>query len=218
VAAPAAAQYQSPQGVKFQSATPYGSTAPYRFGVYNGPYQLELQSEPGRPSIDAFCVDFDNYVQPSWTANITNLASSDLSNTRLGNKYGTNAIVRARYQATAWLAMQMMTKPNSEWWKYHGAIWAITAEPGTSFTTPFLALSAADKLKVTSLVSQALTFGYQTVDPGSWAVITDVNMNGPNSSQEFITSVVPEPASIFLFGSALLLLGLAAYFRPSVLV
>jgi hypothetical protein len=212
LAAPVAAQYQSPQTVQFRSAN-----GPHAFGTVVGPYRLQLMGEPGQPTIDAFCVDFEHTVRSTWTANITGL-SGDLSGTRQYAIYGNQAVTRARYQAAAWLAQQMMTQPQSSWWRYHGAIWYVTSGPtltsSDAFYSPFNALSSSNETAVRNLALQALNTGYATVESNSWAVITPTNASYSGSSQEFITrNVVPEPASVILLGSGLLVLGLVAYRR-----
>jgi hypothetical protein len=221
VAAPVAAQYQSPQRVEFRTATPYGNVGPYRFNVYHGPYQLQLMGEPGQPTIDAFCVDFEHTVQSSWNANIVDM-SGNLSGTRQYSLYGGNeTMTRARYQAAAWLAQQMMLAPTDQWWSYHGAIWYVMSGPtltsSDNFYQPFQNLSLSRRGTVRDLAMAALNTGYATVNADEWAVITPTNMSYSSSSQEFITrtpgNVVPEPASVVLLGSGLLVLGFMAFRR-----
>jgi hypothetical protein len=214
VAAPAVAQYQSPQTVRFVSAT-----GPSAFGVRVGPYRLQLQGEPGQPTIDAFCVDFEHNVRSSWTANIVGL-NGDLSSTRQYQIYGNTAVTQARYRAAAYLAQTMLTQPQSTWWRYHGAIWYIMSGPtltsSDAFYSPFNALSSTNENVVRNLALYALNTGYSTVDHNGWAVITPTNYGYSTSSQEFITrNVVPEPETVILLGSGLLLLGLVALRRSN---
>ena len=66
-------------------------------GYYVGPYRGMLLNEPGSPVVDLYCVDFLNYAQWNWTANISSVSRSDLSLTRWGMIFG-EAEARVRYQ------------------------------------------------------------------------------------------------------------------------
>lgn len=217
VAGTAQAQYASPQTVKFKGVSPWGF-ATVAYGVYVGPYALQLAGEPGQPIIDAFCVDFENYAytgSSGWTANINNLGSGTMSETRQWATYGNASVVQARYQAAAYLVSKMNPGNAADWWKYHGAAWIVMSGPTLTstdkFHSPFMtSLSAAQQAEVLALVNEALNTGYATVNAADWAVITPAGV--PNS-QEFVTNVVPEPETILLLASGLLALGIAAYVR-----
>ncbi len=219
MAGPAQAQYVSPQNVVFKGVSPWGFSQT-GYGVYIGPYGLQLMGEPGQPTVDAFCVDFENYAytgSSGWTANINNLGSGTMSQTRQWATYGNATVVQARYQAAAYLVSKMNPGNAADWWKYHGAAWYVMSGPTFTstdkFYSPFMTkLTATQRAQVLALVNEALNTGYTTVNAADWAVITP---SGVPNSQEFITNVVPEPETILLLASGLLALGLVAYVRSA---
>jgi len=221
--ATAQAQFTSPQGVKYLGHSAWGITKT-KYGVYIGPYSLELQSglegSPGKMTIDAFCVDFENYVAASWTANINNVNTGDLTETRFFQRYGDIAITEQRYRAAAWLAGQMNPGNSDSWWKYHGAVWAMMSTgpaPDTfnsvdKFYNPFKnSLGDWGEGQVTDLVADAVN-NHGNFSATGWSVITPT---GTPNSQEFIThyNVVPEPGVVILLATGLVVMGAVAYMR-----
>ncbi len=53
---------------------------------------------------------------------------------------------------------------------------------------------------------------YQTVNPLNWVVVTDINAAGKltGGSQEYLTQVTPEPATMLLLGTGLMIMMLGA--------
>lgn len=165
-------------------------------GVYVGPYYAHQVGAPGQPEMDVFCVDYNHEISigQQWTANFSNLAGN-LSKTRFDNLVW--------YSEAAWLDMQFASTSQSQWGLLHYAIWNITS-PGT----PNLgSLSTGDRNTVLGFISSA-QHNYGQVNLNYWDVVTDVNtVNGQGGVQEYLTQVTPEPGTIILFGTGLLLIG-----------
>lgn len=165
-------------------------------GVYVGPYFAHMVGAPGTPEMDVFCVDYNHEISlgQQWNANFSDL-NGDLSKTRFNNLVW--------YSEAAWLDQQFATTAKSQWGLLHYAIWNITS-PGTPNYSGF---SLADRNTINGFLSAAQA-NYQSVNLANWAVVTDVNtINGQYGVQEYLTQVTPEPGTIILLGTGLLLVG-----------
>jgi len=137
-----------------------------------------------------YCVDIRNsvHVGQTWQANLSTLTNgSDLSNTR----YGGAANALALYQQAAWLTTQFASHTN-DYVNLQYALW--------NLFTP----SAPDTVGSNAWLQQA-ALNYSTINLSNFRIITNVapvTLSGSNQVQEFIT-VVPEPASLVLFGSGM---------------
>jgi hypothetical protein len=228
VAGAAQAQFTSPQQVKFKNTYPWGFSKT-AYGVYIGPYTLELQNglsaDPGKMTVDAFCVDFEARVASPWMANINNVETGDLTQTKQYARYLDVTIVRERYRAAAWLAAKMNPGNSNQWWKYHGAIWALMSQGADgsegdafdsddAFWNPFARLSSLNQGYVLEKMNDAMANHGDDVS-ADWYVISPTSQT---PSQEFImhTNVIPEPETIILLASGLLALGAVAYFKSMV--
>ena len=188
-AVPAAAQTET---LKFTNA---GSTT--WNGVYVGPYQAKVLSEPGQPTIDVFCVDYQHHVSMNqvWDATFSNVMG-DLGNTRAGLTYG-QAAAREMYQQAAFLTTMYASNPANTA-AINSAIWNIfnSASPdksGTGVTSSaYWATYAANNYATAGL------------DYHTFAVVTDVNFR-QGGTQEFLTNVTatPEPSTYLLMASGL---------------
>jgi len=162
--------------------------------AYVGPYQASFL--PSGPVIDIFCVDYvhDIHVGDTWSATFTNLISGNLGQTRLGELGGPTAAVRQVYEIEAWLATRFAIQPQTEWVGIQHAMWWLTDSSNG-------ALFDAGAQKWLGMVD--LNDG--SVNYASWAVVTDVTGNGvTGGTQEFLTQVTPEPATLLLLGTGLL--------------
>lgn len=159
-------------------------------GVYVGPYQAQILSDPTRPTIDIYCVDFAHAVTRNqvWTAHFTPL-THDLSDTRGGNA------ARELYKQAAWLTTQFNDNANRTK-AIQSAIWNL-----------FLG-SAPDHANAGYWLAEAATNYTEHGDDyySRFSVVTDVNMAERTSAQEFITSTVPEPSTYLMMASGLLAL------------
>ena len=179
------------------------------FGVYVGPYKGQLGSGPGAATVDLYCVDFLNHsrIGQTWNVNRTGLGgSADLSNTRFGGM--TDAL--ARYRQAAWLTTQFSATPPTQWGDIHATIWHLMTPTAPNYTPASSWLAAAQNFYLTNT---NLTF-YD-----KFQVLTDVNVgavgkNGIRTGgvQEFIV-VTPEPGTILLLGTGLVVIMLVGYKR-----
>lgn len=163
---------------------------------YVSPYTGTMNGQ----NVVLFCDDIINDVSvgQTWQANVTNLGSGDLSNTRYGNAaiavnssvFNNAAIL---YQEAAYLTTQFASHPG-DFVSLQYAIWDLMnpgAEP-TSYGNVAYWLQDAAK-------------NYQSIDPSQFSVVTNVGplaMRG--QVQEFIVRT-PEPGTI-----ALVLVGMIA--------
>lgn len=210
VAAPAAAQVR----MQLLSGAPYGAVTGW--GAYVGPYRGAMISEPGSPQIDVFCVDYLNGVSinQQWDANFRSLAG-DLTGTRFGEA------ARLKYIQAAWLSSQFALQPQSSWKNIHAAIWLTMTCPSCQ---PAAATGNVDVQAWMAKAQDANNFS--KVNLAEWSVVTDVRTIGGTTDQqgnivvgtggvqEYLTrTVVPEPGTLLLFGTGLLLIGLVAWRR-----
>jgi hypothetical protein len=157
-------------------------------------------------TVALFCVDINNEVSVGqvWTANVTDLASGNLSNTRYGSStdgnpnYVNSATSLKLYDEAAWLVSQFASHPTN-YVSLQYALWDLMS-PGAEPTT------YTDGVKV----SQWLTWAgqnYGSINPANFEIITNVGPLKYNGQvQEFIVQT-PEPATIVL-----LLIGLGGMF------
>lgn len=199
------AMAQKTANLKFQTGPGSNPTA---FGYYVGPFWGTVTSDPTKPKIDLFCIDVLNQVNwgQTWTANLTNLASGNLSKTRHGNAK------LASYQKAAYLA-SMYNAPGVQAYQWGGiqaAIWNLLnpgypnggAQVNVNSTEAYW-LAQADMWSNNQVAVANFDFS-------KWTIVTDANAAGNVSgrgTQEFLTTgVTPEPETWMLMGTGLILI------------
>jgi hypothetical protein len=181
-------------------------------GVYYvSPYTgvINLGSSNAQPVV-LFCDDINNevYVGEIWQANVTNMATGNLSNTRYGNgsvnpNLGSTS-PQTLYEEGAWIVSQFPSH-SGDYVSLQYALWDLltpNAEP-TSYAN-------ADGIQVSQWLSWAAA-DYAQINPANFSIVTNVGLlSYKGQVQEFIVST-PEPAGLVLMlvgmGSMLLVLG-----------
>jgi hypothetical protein len=195
-ASPALAQQET---LKFNNGGSVYWDYPGSGAAYVGPYSAKVLSEPGQPTIDVYCVDFEHSISNGhqWDALYSNVMG-DLSQTRAGVEFG-QATARTMYQQAAFLTTQY--DGNAERTRaIQAAIWDIfyTGAPNHANMNYWRTFAQ----------NNYLTAG---IDYSTFAVLTDmkfVNTDNPlKGTQEFLTSVpstvTPEPGTYLLMATGL---------------
>ena len=161
-----------------------GSTS--AFGYQVGPHTGIQGTGATAQSVFLYCVDFAHQITPGqvWDANVTSLAGGSLTSTRSTDL--------ARYQQAAWLSTQFALHPEATP-SIQAALWSLFQ------TTTAEVDAAAAEWRSLALAN------YGTMEYGSFYVVTDINAAAPNSAQEFIISATPEPATLMLLATGLIL-------------
>jgi hypothetical protein len=174
---------------------------------YVSPYSgtIDYGSSNAR-TVGLFCDDINNDVSIGqvWSANITNLASGDLSNTRYGSSanphYSDPTAALILYEQGAWLVSQFGSH-TSDYVSLQYALWDLMS-PGAEPIN----YAGSDGIQVSQWLTWAAA-NYGQINPANFAIITNVGpLSYKGQVQEFIVQT-PEPATIVL-----LMIGIGAMF------
>jgi hypothetical protein len=197
----AAAQAQAT--LKFQPKAP--NPAITAFGYYVGPFWGTITSDPTKPVIDLYCVDVLNQINwgHTWTANVTNLGSSDMSKTRQPTK-------KANYQQAAYLASMFNTGgvTTASWGGIQAAMWQLL-NPGHPNGGANVASTTSEAYWLNKASTWYNSPSAQNFDFSQWTIVTQTTAAGHRQgygTQEFLTTgVTPEPETWVLMGTGLFL-------------
>jgi len=179
------------------SMAAFADTAEVRFaglggqsqnGLYTYPYYLTIDNGA---QIAMICDDFlhQSNVGDTWLANITNLASGDLSNTRFNNL--------TAYQEAAFLLMQINDSNQTEWGNINFAVWKIFDPDVAMGDTPPGTLGPG------YWYNMAQTTDVSNLDFSGVRIVTPTTKNSDGGDQEFMY-LTPEPGTLMLIGSGLI--------------
>lgn len=192
VATPALAQTTGT--IKFTD----GGSVPYH-GTTVGPYQAQVMSDPGQPTIDVFCVDYAHSVSVGSTYGVTfSSLTGDLSATRAMLGGASQEAARQMYQKAAYLSSLYAGAPEHRYADISMAMWkifdpGIAVQSGAGAWTQYRDMANANYL----------TAG---IDYSMYSVITDLAAaNGGHQELlgVYATTVTPEPATYMLMASGL---------------
>ena len=183
------------------------------FGTQVGPYTAQVTSYPGSPLVTVYCVDYLHSISvgQSWTANVSQLTLDGMATTRLGIA-GDDGNALARYKKAIWLAAQFANNQDAtSWMQIHSAIWTIVLG-GNDPTQPYYGQYASWIFRA----GLAEAGGYYGFNFDDWRVVTDVRADDAGlvdaslqpGAQEYVMYVTPEPETVIMMLSGLLVLAL----------
>jgi hypothetical protein len=168
----------------------------YQGGVYVTPYYLSIN---GGTPIDVVCDDYTHevWVGEAWSANVSTF--SNLGDTRWGSSD------TQQYDEAAWLYEQYLNG-NASAGDVNFAIWSLF-DPQLNASTPGWDQGVSNLL---SWAGQWYSDGAGGVNFSDFMIITPTD-GGPGSPQEYLAvQPTPEPGTLVLMGSGLLLLAIFA--------
>lgn len=198
----------------------FAQSQEYQFLAFSGgdwtngyPYYIEPVDGPSTLIYAVMCDDYTHGGQPGdvWDANLTNLGSGVIVNTRFNNLAGpASNYAIGLYDEAGWILLQTQTQQSSEWKAMTYAVWHIFDRNSPLFgdAATWLNLAAAEK-----------QIGFPGVDFGKVYILTPVDQRDPdpNSMQEFMyigtdptqqgtqaNQTTPEPGTFLLLGSGVL--------------
>jgi hypothetical protein len=177
-------------------------TGPNSAGINDGTYYVSPYSGTmNGVTVTLFCDDVlhEVYSGEKWTANVTNLGTAistlnGFANTRFGSGISAaNATIL--YEEVAWLVTQFTPTDQNQWVNIQHALWDLT-DPG----------AYGGSATLSWLDSAEMASNYGSINPNNFLIVSDVNLTGSGSVQEFIveTTSTPEPSSLVLLVSGML--------------
>jgi len=160
------------------------------------PYYANIN---GGAQIDVMCDDYVHGGNPGdkWQANVTNLASGDLSLTRFNQLPGALTL----YEEAGWLLIETQVQQKNQWGDMNYAVWHIF--------DPAYQLGAGGQMWLNAAEQEAAG-GFQGVDFSKVDILTPVDQynQDPASPQELLTlagtgGTTPEPSTLILLGTGL---------------
>ncbi len=194
--------YTDPYFAQFANLSTHSSLVPAGGGATFG------------PTADVFCVDFFHNATVGQTGSVYLTNLGNLGAGWLGTY--TRSTSLEKYLESAWLAQQIdvvgaNTRAGLE---ISGAIWQIMSgtpfyrQAGGSWYNNYL--NTGIKYWRDLAVANWTGTSEQGVNASEWVVVTPTNLSDANSTQEFITQVTPEPETMILLGTGLLVMMLGA--------
>jgi hypothetical protein len=192
----------------------FADPSQWEFVAWNGgdwtngyPYYVEPLSGPGGAIIAMMCDDYAHAGQPGdiWDANVTNLGTKDISDTRFNKISGPLQL----YNEAGWILLQTQVEQSSEWKAMNYAVWRIFDPNAPLFGDAQTWIDAA---------VQEAHQGFPDTDFNKIYIVTPTDQYNPdpNSIQEFMYigrdpsgaqqdlaggGTTPEPGTLLMVGT-----------------